>query len=569
MPKNKKAKFKKSKPTALINKMMSPSGEHEFQPLKDSDDDHHDHRASSSSPSRTTSPQRPSKPTITSSPSSPARATAAEASPPPQQQHHSPPQPGPTENVYDDESPAPPTSHSRIRQMYESHVAPHHPAKYAAVVVDHGDVMGEDPDDGVEMVPMDEPPTTAAHDDHHHHHSTGHGTVFSTVTAIVSNMVGGGVLALSAAFDNASIIFGIFVLLLIAAVSLYSMYIIILMCERTHRQTFLQIWQHAFPSERLSWVIGSTIVWYAFGTCVAFIVIIQDSMGPLAEAWMGLTGFPADGRFWALLVSPFLFMFTSVKSMAELTVTSVMAFLTILYVGVMVVIRYFEQENSPTVNWAGPDQRILKAFTVMTFCFSMHFNLPPLYRELKHRSPQKMMRVAYLSMAIVMVFYLVVAMIGYLAWGDRILSRGGDLLAQYSDDDSAMNIGRMFMLVHFVCVFPLQGIACRRSANTMLFGGEGDFTRKGLCAEAAIIVGLSLLLGAFLGKIDEVVAFNGSLFGTHIVLTFPAFMFWRLFPEMSMKHKVLCVLQGSSGIFLSISGVIITIMDSSAPPEGE
>eukprot|EP00760_Papus_ankaliazontas_P019351 PhM_4_TR18013/c0_g1_i3/m.33382 len=392
------------------------------------------------------------------------------------------------------------------------------------------------------------------------------GTISSTIIAILCNVVGGGLLALSAVFDHASIIAGCFMLCFVAFLSGLSMLFLVRMAERTQKFSYMELWKMAMKGSESSGInrlaAEGAIVWYTFGVLVAYVVLISDLMAPLADSWMGLSGFMGTGTAWVLICSPFLFLFSCARRLNELKITSILAFATTVYVGVMVVVRYAqldEAERPAHPNVHTINSNILRVIPVMAVCFSMHYNVPPLYKELTDRTPRRMGIAVSTSFLMIIVFYLIVGVTGYLAWGKRIHEDGGDLLAHYSNHDTLINLGRLFMFLHFVCVYPIITMGCRRSLNLIVFQTE-DISTKLRVAETFGLTSASVLLGIVAKGINHVLSFNGSLFGVHIIMTIPAVMYWHIMPEKSTTERVLTVLLGGSGVVFSVVSFIATLL---------
>ncbi|KNH09546.1 amino acid permease-like protein [Perkinsela sp. CCAP 1560/4] len=421
-----------------------------------------------------------------------------------------------------------------------------------------------------------------------------HGTTFSTAITVLCNVIGGGVLALSCAYHYTSLVYGVFFLLYIGFLSLLSMILLVIMAYHTKEYTYMGLARCAFEgifqnrpelNQKLvgsasgkkgysnkgymSAIVEGAVLLYTFGCAVMYIVVIGDSMGPLAKSWMRLSGFYASEKFWIVVTAPILFVLSSARKITELKVSSIIAFITILYVGVVVAIRYGEEAYRQASVITASDRRVRvatvtkdlpKAIPLLTVCFGMHYNIPPLFHELRNRSVPKMKRALIPAFAVIVSLYLEMGILGYLHFGPDVTKHGGDILAQFSHDDLLVNIGRFVMLLHFACVYPLLAIGCRRSLNLFLFKGDASVSTLVRVSEALAIVTLSSILAAFSSGISQVLAFNGSLFGLHIIMTFPALMYAKIFRDtLRMREKVLIVVLFVSGILFSIAGSVAHI----------
>eukprot|EP00760_Papus_ankaliazontas_P027043 PhM_4_TR3117/c1_g1_i2/m.6559 len=388
--------------------------------------------------------------------------------------------------------------------------------------------------------------------------------LIKTIVALVSNIVGGGVLALSASFHDGSLLPSTVGLVFFGCVACTTLMMLVKLCDELKVYTYPQLWHRCFPSRGFTWLVAASIMLSCFGSCIFYIVIIRDIMGPLAQGWMGLTGFWGSGAAWVMLSAPLLFLLSSMRKITELSWTSVLAFLTIFYVTIVVFIRFAElpEEERPDIDILTAKPTLIKASSVFSIMFLCHYTAPQLYKELgPRRTPYKMSIAIAISFVIVIMFYFSTALVGYLTWGSDITKHGGDLLAHYPDTDNAMNVGRFFLLFHFIFVFPLQVLVGRRIFNVLVFGGERRMTRKGFYVQSFVVVSMACVLGIYVTGLGDVTALNGALFATHILMTFPAMMYWRVFLVMkkqtttdSSSRSLMAVRVGLVGlIFLGIS----------------
>eukprot|EP00760_Papus_ankaliazontas_P034395 PhM_4_TR7172/c0_g1_i1/m.27735 len=392
------------------------------------------------------------------------------------------------------------------------------------------------------------------------------GTIATSALTILSSTIGGGVLALSSALDDASFVYGILLIFSVSLMSTLSMRLLVRMSEKTQKFSYLELCEEAFGSVTLTRIMGLVIALYCFGLCVAYLVLIRDSLAPLLLMWVpNAPALILDGRLVLLFIVPTLIYFASRRNFAELLWASFLAFATIAYVAVIFFVRFGQNPVVPSetsknvIRWAVFEFSFWRALPIVTCSFAMHFSIPHIYHELKDRSPTRMAKAIWLGIFSTTAFYLSVAIIGYLAWGAAIQNHGGDLLAQYSHQDKAINFGRALMVIHFVCVFPLIAVGGRRAMNDVLFDGEDHLPNETLYQQSMVLLFLCMsVVFMFPDSINSVLAFNGALFGTNIVLTIPAMMYWKIKPEMGWKRRVGTTVLIIFGIMSSVIGVIST-----------
>ncbi|KNH07860.1 amino acid permease-like protein [Perkinsela sp. CCAP 1560/4] len=421
------------------------------------------------------------------------------------------------------------------------------------------------------------------------------GTIPSTFISILSNVIGGGILAISLALHYTSIVPGLCIFTVVTVISLLSMSMLIEMSEHTKCFSYMEICHFAFEKAMGNSVkddqntvlsihseaeknqvtrgekviialVELTILVYTFSCCVMYIIIIGDSMEPLSQHWLQMIGFCSSSHFWILVSIPILWALSSIKQITDLKVISVLSFLTILYLAVVACFKYYEVTVArhawlaDTMELASFKAEFFKAIPIFTVCYGMHYNIPPLYKELRGRSIQKMNRALYPSYLIITALYLLVGLFGYFHFGSAVTKHGGDLLAQYSESDLWINIGRLLMIVHFLFVFPLLSIGCRRSINLFIFKGEDGISLKTRLIEALVIVALATGMAILSRGISNVLALSGSLCGVHIITTIPALMYRKIFyRSISRWMSLVVVVLTATGIFFSMAGLTAQI----------
>eukprot|EP01064_Diplonema_japonicum_P009640 TRINITY_DN17117_c0_g1_i1.p1 TRINITY_DN17117_c0_g1~~TRINITY_DN17117_c0_g1_i1.p1 ORF type:complete len:470 (+),score=49.46 TRINITY_DN17117_c0_g1_i1:52-1461(+) len=416
------------------------------------------------------------------------------------------------------------------------------------------------------------------------------GTVWGTIFNILSNVVGGGVLALPFAFANTGFVLGTILLYAVGGLSGYAMWILMTCSHRLHMNnepdafSYKAMMIRAYGA-KMGKVVEAVIVFYTFGCCVAYASVTGTSLAPLAKDWLDLDGIWQSRITWTSIAGILFAIASSARNLAELKFTSCLAFLTIMYVLFVVVFRLFKPESGrPSVDssveafdW-GTD--IFKAIPLFSVSFGCHYNIPVFYEDLKDRTPKKMTNIILTSIGIICVTYTIIAYAGYLHFGKDVPSyilqydgsdddgsnssesSSGSSAHQFGADDTIVNVARLGMFMHFAFVYPLICIACRRSVNLFLNRDIEAVPWIQLIFQSTVIVACSVGLAIATDSIGVILDFSGSLFGVFLILTFPGLLLIKLsqdtnlFPEK--PNLIISYILVVCGITFTICGTIMT-----------
>lgn len=413
----------------------------------------------------------------------------------------------------------------------------------------------------------------------------GEGSVASTMFVGCSNIVGAGVLVLPTAIHAASIIPGTTALVLMALLAVLSIFYMILCCQKTGRYTYLGLLSIAV-SPRVAKIYEVVLFAYTYLILVGWSRIIIDSMPPVARNFFGLSESNAfaSGWFWMLTAGLLFWPLSSMRALTHLTWTSVAGFMTILFLlGVMIVRLadgYYTDNwtpgtETPCLTWnaslyttivandslwnnshnsssstttlppAKPEPSrihgnlpmasfsfdLVSALPDFSVAYSMHYNIPVLFGELRRRTPLRMIRAMGGTYATVLTFYIVFALIGIFTFGDGVKESTGDIMKCYSRDDLPMNIARVLMGVHFVCVYPIVGIACRSRFEAIVFEPGKVIPTWQRVTEAFALVVTTGIIAFFVSGIGIVFTLAGAFFGLSIVIIIPGLFYWRIYSD--------------------------------------
>jgi sodium-coupled neutral amino acid transporter 11 len=136
---------------------------------------------------------------------------------------------------------------------------------------------------------------------------------------------------------------------------------------------------------------------------------------------------------------------------------------------------------------------IFEAIGVIAFAFVCHHNSLLIYGSLRKPTIDRFARVTHYSTSISLVACLVMALSGYLTFGDKTL---GNVLNNFPNDNFMVNIARFFFGLNMLTTLPLEAFVCREVMNNYWFPGEPFHPNRHLIITASLVtsaLALSLL----------------------------------------------------------------------------
>ncbi|GAB7359643.1 hypothetical protein MBLNU230_g6824t1 [Neophaeotheca triangularis] len=405
---------------------------------------------------------------------------------------------------------------------------------------------------------------------------TGSASWLSSVINLVNTIVGAGVLAMPHALSNTGIALGVLIILwsgLTAGLGLYLQ----TRCARyldRGAASFFALSQITYPNAAV--VFDGAIAVKCFGVGVSYLIIIGDLMPGVVRGLAGgeggeVVGWAVDRQFWVtafmLIVIPLSFL----RRLDSLKYTSIIALVSIGYLIVLVVYHFAkgdtmaERGDVHVIQWQGL-VATLSSFPVIVFAYTCHQNMFSILNEIGDNRPVRTTGVVTASIGTAASIYILVAITGYLSYGDNIL---GNIVAQYSPT-IASTIGKAAIVVLVMFSYPLQVHPCRASVdavskwrpagrkNSEMTPAGGSPTRTGLLSNkmpmrpkpedmsdvrfAVITTGiiiLSYIVAMTVSSLDRVLAYVGSTGSTSISFILPGLFYYKISSPDSPHHQKL------------------------------
>jgi len=384
--------------------------------------------------------------------------------------------------------------------------------------------------------------------------ASGSSTFSATTFLMINNTIGAGLLALPYTFKRSSLIIGAVAMLTTGLLNYSAMVLISRSCEISGATSYTDLATLAL-GKRASTLIAAILSIYTLGSCASYVVLLGDALPEIADlAGAGSSVYGSSTFLLAISSLVFLMPLSSMRNLKSLRFTAVGALLIILYTAGLIAIRAASNPRNASVVLVRGDDGLFIGIPVTMVSFTMHYNTPRLFFELKDRSTRKMASIGAVSFGAALVLYELTAYCGYSLFGADTKS---DILANFNDNDTAANVARVGLAIVMIVSFPIVLNAFRAAVTSLLpeswqrqiengdkndeeveNGGKESLGLFGLAERLArdwafllltfALVALSLGTALAIPNLGLILGYKGALGGTLIVYVLPAVFYFVL-----------------------------------------
>lgn len=377
------------------------------------------------------------------------------------------------------------------------------------------------------------------------------------------------------AMSHMGIVLGAIVILWAGATAGFGLYLQTRCAKYLERgsSSFFALSQITYPNAAV--IFDAAIAIKCFGVGVSYLIIIGDLMPGVVRGFTdedGLVPFLVDRHFWVTAFMLVIIPLSFLRRLDSLKYTSVIALLAVGYLAILVVYHFvaqdtFEGTRPPVrvLRWAGAIPT-LSSFPVIVFGYTCHQNMFSILNEISDNSHHRTTAVILASNGTAAAIYILVAITGYLSFGNVI---GGNIVAQYAPSVS-VTIGRAAIVVLVMFSYPLQVHPCRASVDAVLkwrpksiskssgpssvdsspphnvpllqAGKKRNNDELGETRFAAIttaIIILSYIVAMTVSSLEAVLAYVGSTGSTSISFILPGLFYYKISSPDSPLHQQL------------------------------
>lgn len=294
----------------------------------------------------------------------------------------------------------------------------------------------------------------------------------SSVINLLNTIVGAGVLAMPLALSHMGIFLGTFVIIWAGVTAGFGLYLQTQCARYLDRgsASFFAISQLTYPNAAV--IFDAAIAIKCFGVGISYLIIIGDLMPGVARGFSESADeleYLVDRHFWITAFMMVVIPLSFLRRLDSLKYTSVIALTSICYLVILVLAHFVRgdtvAQKGPVrvFTWAGPVSA-LASFPVMVFAYTCHQNMFSVLNEISNNSHFRTTGAIFASAGSACATYILVAVTGYLSFGDNIQ---GNIVGMYAPS-AASTIGRAAIVVLVMFSFPLQLHPCRASIDAMM-----------------------------------------------------------------------------------------------------
>ncbi|KAA8892984.1 transmembrane amino acid transporter protein-domain-containing protein [Sphaerosporella brunnea] len=373
---------------------------------------------------------------------------------------------------------------------------------------------------------------------------SGQATWISSVVNLLNTILGAGVLAMPHAMSQFGIVLGVLIILFSGAASGFGLYLQARCSKYVARGTasFFSLSQLTYPNAAI--VFDAAIAIKCFGVAVSYLIIIGDLMPQVVRGFdssLERFDFMLDRHFWITVFMLVVIPLSFLRRLDSLKYTSFIALVSIGYLILIVVGHYLigdtlaDRGEIHLIEWAGPIQA-LSTFPVVVFAYTCHQNMFAIVNEIEDNSHKSTLSVVLGSICSAAGVYVLVAITGYLSFGDHL---GGNIIAQYASS-LATTIGCAAIVVLVVFSYPLQIHPCRGSIDNILKwrprrvhspaipGRTAEMSDIKFAVISTILIVATYIVAMSVSNLSTVLAYVGSTGSTAISFILPGIFYWKI-----------------------------------------
>ncbi|XP_012681615.1 sodium-coupled neutral amino acid transporter 5b [Clupea harengus] len=405
-------------------------------------------------------------------------------------------------------------------------------------------------------------------------------SVFNLSNAIM----GSGILGLSYAMSNTGIIVFVILLTCIAALSSYSVHLLLKSAGVVGIRAYEQLGKRAFgqPGKVLAAVV---ITMHNIGAMSSYLFIVKYELPLVIQTFLGKhsnTGeWFLNGNYLIIIVTIcIIFPLALMKQLGYLGYTSGFSLTCMVFFLCSVIYKKFsipcpfEEFGNSSINatleedcegkFITINQQTAYTVPILAFAFVCHPEVLPIYTELRNPTKRRMQSVANVSILGMFVMYLLTAIFGYLTFYGNVES---ELLHTYSKVDPMDTLilcVRLAVLVAVTLTVPVVLFPIRRALLQLLFPEKPFHWARHISIAVCLLIVVNILVIS-VPNIRDIFGIIGATSAPSLIFILPGLFYIRIVPTedepMNSRTKIQAACFTAVGFIFMIMSLTFIALD--------
>lgn len=295
------------------------------------------------------------------------------------------------------------------------------------------------------------------------HDAHGDSSLFGAGFNFVNSIVGAGIIGMPVAMKECGFFTGIFLILFVAYLVHQSTIMIIECGLVTKKLNLEELCRHLFGVHGYN-ACALSMFLFAYGAMIAYMMIIGDTVPIALDYFMHAH---APSRAVVMLVSGCLVMLplSLLRDMSSLSSTSLLSISADFFMVLFICIRsQTAARNQGTTFDSGGDVTVVNGNSIaaglgtISFAFVCQHSSFIVFRSMREATLPNWKTVANYSLVIAGSMCLLLALVGYLAFGNYV---NGDILTNFSEQDELILVARLLLAITMIFTFPMEVFVAR------------------------------------------------------------------------------------------------------------
>uniref|UniRef100_A0A8C9SBF9 Solute carrier family 38 member 3 n=1 Tax=Scleropages formosus TaxID=113540 RepID=A0A8C9SBF9_SCLFO len=384
-------------------------------------------------------------------------------------------------------------------------------------------------------------------------------SVFNLGNAIM----GSGILGLAYAMANTGIILFLFLLSAVAALSSYSIHLLLKASGVVGIRAYEQLGLRAFGTPG-KMAAGIAITLQNIGAMSSYLYIVKSEFPLVIQAFLKTDSatdmWYLNGNYLVVLVSVTIILpLALMKQLGYLGYTSGFSLSCMVFFLSVVSLCWH-----PLFTAMGMAMETAYTIPILAFAFVCHPEVLPIYTELRNPTQRRMQHVSNISILVMYTMYFLAALFGYLTFYDNVEA---ELLHTYSridPYDTLMLCVRLAVLTAVTLTVPIVLFPVRRAFQQMLFPNKTFNWLRHIAIAVTLLTFINILV-IFAPNILPIFGIIGATSAPCLIFIFPAIFYIRIVPKdvepMHSTPKIVAACFACLGFLFMIMSLSFIIID--------